>query len=186
MRRATLGYAPLFAAALLSAPVSDSAWADDAPATATACLRRTEIRSTKIISDRNVLFITRDRKTYNNALPRQCPGMRQNSAMSFTYAADGKLCTGSTFTVLYRASPSTNMISYFDPITQKPVTMQGPPFQAGPVCQIGMFAPVNPDEVQALMATADTSKRSRRRTDRDAVRTEAVEAAPATQRPAAE
>jgi hypothetical protein len=177
---------PFFwAAAVLIASQAASAWADDDSASvATACLRRSDIRTTRILSDRNVLFITRDKTTYNNQLARQCPGIRQNSVMSFTYGVDGKLCSGSTFTVLYRASPSTNTISYIDPVTNKPVTMQGPPFQQGPVCQIGMFSPISPDEVKALMAASQGPKPSRRRTDRDAVKTEAVEARPATQQPA--
>jgi len=172
----------LLTAALSAVPIG-TAFADDDEHIATACLRRSDIRSTKILSDRNVLFITRDQKTYNNQLVRQCAGMRQNSAMSFAYGENGKLCAGSTFQVLYRASPSTNTISYYDPVTQKPVTMQGPPFQPGPVCQIGMFGPVSADEVKALLAVAEP-KRSRKRTDRDAVKTEAVEAAPVTEQPA--
>jgi hypothetical protein len=170
---------------VLTAGQAGVAFADDDASVATACLRRSNIRTTRILGDRNVLFITRDKKAYNNQLRKQCPGMRQNSAMSFTYGVDGKLCAGSTFTVLYRASPSTNTISYFDPVTQKPVTMQGPPFQPGPVCQIGMFGPVSPDELKALMAATDESKRSRRRSDRDAVKTEAVDAAPPAGQPIA-
>ena len=160
------------------------AFADDEASVATACLRRSDIRSTKILDDRNVLFITRDRTTYNNQLVRQCPGMRRNSAMSFTYANNGKLCTGSTFTVLYRSGQSTNTTPYTNPVTNEHIALQGPAFVTGPTCQLGMFGPVSQDEVKVLLAATEEPKRSRRRGDQDAVKTEAVEAAPAPDLPA--
>ena len=176
----------LLLTAMLTAGQAGMAFAGDKAGAATACLRRSDIRTTKILDDRNVLFITRDQTTYNNQVVRQCPGMRRNSVLSFTYANNGKLCAGSTFTVLFRASPNTNRVPYWDPFTQKNTTLDGPAFITGPTCQIGMFGPVSPDEVKALMAATDEPKRSRRRTDRDAVKTEAVEAVPAAEQPAAQ
>ncbi len=158
---------------------------DEATSVATACLRRADIRSTKILDDRNVLFITRERATYNNQLVRQCPGMRRNSAMSFTYANNGKLCAGSTFTVLYRSGASTNTTPYTNPVTNEHIALQGPAFVIGPSCQLGMFGPVSEDEVKVLVAATAEPKRSRRRGDRDAVRTEAVPAAQAPAQPTA-
>ena len=170
----------LLLAAMLGAVHASPALADDDGATvATSCLRRSDIRTTKILSDRNVLFITRDRTTYVNQLARQCPGMSRNSAMSFTYANNGKLCTGSLFTVLYRSGVSTNMVPYTNPLTNEHSALQGPAFVIGPTCQLGLFGPVTEDEVKALMAATDEPKPSRRRGDRDAIKTEAVEAAPA-------
>jgi hypothetical protein len=175
----------LLLAAMFTAGQAGMAFADDEVSVATGCLRRTDIRTTRILDDRNVLFITRDRTTYNNQLVRQCPGMRRNSAMSFTYANNGKLCAGSTFTVLYRTGTSTNTTPYTNPATNEHIALQGPPFVTGPTCQLGMFGPVSEDEVKVLMAATDEPKRSRRRGDQDAVKTEPVEAAPAPEQPAA-
>ncbi len=175
----------LFLAAMFTASQTGTAFADDDASLATACLRRSDIRTTKILDDHNVLFITRDRTTYNNQLVRQCPGMRRNSAMSFTYADNGKLCVGSTFTVLYRTGASTNTTPYTNPVTNEHIALQGPPFVVGPTCQLGMFGPLNEDEVKVLMAATEQPNRSRRRGDQDAVKTEALKAAPAAKRPAA-
>ena len=152
---------------------------------ATACLNRADIRSTKILDDRNVLFTTRSQNTYSNQLAHQCPGMRRNSAMSFTYGNNGKLCSGSTFTVLLRTGASTNTVPYTNPLTNEHFSLQGPAFVTGPTCQLGMFGPISGDEVKALVAATEELHRSRRRSDRDAVKTEAVEAAPAAGQPAA-
>src|SRR5512147_690734 len=65
----------LLIAALLGAAYTGTASADeDGAHVATACLRRSDIRTTKILGQRNVLFITRDRTTYNNQFKRQCTG----------------------------------------------------------------------------------------------------------------
>src|SRR5204863_3479775 len=136
----------LLLAAMLGATHAGTSFGDDDAGVATACLRRADIRTTKILDDRNVLFITRDRTTYNNQLVRQCPGMRRNSAMSFTYANNGKLCAGSTFTVLYRSGQSTNTTPYTNPLTNEHSALQGPAFVTGPTCQLGMFGPVSEDE----------------------------------------
>ncbi len=175
----------LLLAAICTVGQAGLAFADDDARVATACLRRADIRTTKILDDRNVLFITRDRTTYSNQLARQCPGMRRNSAMSFTYADNGKLCVGSTFTVLYRTGASTNTTPYTNPVTNEHIALQGPPFVVGPTCQLGMFGPVSEDEVKVLMAATEEPKRSRRRGDQDAVKTEAVRASPAPAAPAA-
>ena len=92
----------LLLVALLGAASAGPASADDraAPA-ATSCLARENIRTTKVIDDRNILFTTRDRTMYNNQLSRHCPGMRRSTPLSFTYA-DHRLCSGSTFSVLMR------------------------------------------------------------------------------------
>lgn len=176
----------LLITALLGAAYTGTASADeDGARVATTCLRRSDIRTTKILGQRNVLFITRDRATYNNQFKRQCPGLRRNSVLSFTYSNNGALCAGSTFTVLFRASPNSNLQPYWDPFTQKATTLQGPAFVTGPTCELGMFSPISEDEVKALMATTEGPKPSRRRGDRDAVRTEAVETAPSPEQPKA-
>jgi len=146
--------------------------------TAAACLRRTEIKSTKVLDARNVLVTMRDRSTYRSQLAKQCPGLRRGSAMSLTYS-DNKLCAGSTFTVLMRAGASTNSTSVTVPGSNEHLSVPGPAFVPGAVCQLGIFTPISEDEINALVAATTEDQRSRRRGDRDAVKTEAIEKAPA-------
>jgi hypothetical protein len=177
----------LWLATLIGTTVTNLAFAGNEEASAsTACLRRTDIRSTKVLDGRNILFTTRDRTTYNNQLARQCPGMHRGSAISLTYADNGKLCVGGSFTVLMNTGASTNTISYFDPVTQQQRTMQGPSFVPGATCSLGVFGAISKAEIDALVAATDTERRARRRSDRDAVKAEAVQPAPAAGTPASE
>jgi hypothetical protein len=176
----------LWLATLIATSLANLAFADDDPSVATACLRRSNIRSTKVLDGRNILFTTRDRGTYINQLARQCPGMRRGSPLSLTYADNTGLCAGSTFTVLMQAGASTNVISYIDPLTQERRTMSGPSFVPGATCQLGLFGPISKDEIDALVAATDKERRTRRRGDRDVVKAEAVQAAPAPEKPTTE
>jgi hypothetical protein len=164
----------LLLVAILGATVqvgSAAAEEKDEAKTAAACLRRTEIRSTKVLDGRNVLVTMRDRSTYRSQLAKQCPGLRRGMAMALAYS-DNKLCAGSTFTVLMRVGASTNSTS---------VSM--PALMPGAVCQLGMFTPISEDETNALVAATAEDQLSRRRSDRDAVKTEAIEKAPAAAEP---
>jgi hypothetical protein len=178
--RSTLRPSLLLAAVLGAAAQVGSAVAveEKEAKTAAACLRRTEIKSTKVLDARNVLVTMRDRSTYRSQLAKQCPGLRRGSAMSLTYS-DNKLCAGSTFTVLMRAGASTNSTSVTVPGSNEHLSVPGPAFVPGAVCQLGIFTPISDDEINALVAATTEDQRSRRRGDRDAVRTEAIETAPA-------
>jgi hypothetical protein len=170
----------LLLVAVLGAGPAGSASADDTAAPApTSCLTREDIRTTKVIDDRNVLFITRERAMYNNQLSRHCPGMRRSTPLSFTYA-DHRLCAGSTFSVLMRIG-SGSPIAVNDPANNVHYTIPGPSFVQGATCELGLFAPISEDEVKVLMAAGDEQHKSRRRGNRDAVKTEAVEPAAAKQ-----
>jgi len=149
---------------------------------ATACLRRTEIRGTKVIDARNVLVTMRNKSTYRSQLAKQCPGLRRGMAMALTYS-DNKLCAGSTFTVLMRAGASTNSTSVTVPGSNEHISVPGPALVPGATCQLGMFTPISEDEINALVAATTENQRSRRRGDRDAVKTEALEKAPAAAQP---
>lgn len=178
--RLSLGMIAVLGAALAAASAFAAEEKEDANA-ATACLRRTEIRSTKIIDARNVIVTMRDRTTYRSELAKQCPGLRRNSAMTLSYS-DNKLCAGSLFTVLMRAGASTNSTSVTVPGSNEHISVPGPALVPGAVCQLGVFTPISADEVDALIAATDTDKPSRRRSDRDAVKTEAVQPAPSQTR----
>ncbi len=151
--------------------------------TAIACIRRTEIKGTKVLDSRNVLVTTRDRSTYRSELPKQCPGLRRNMAMALTYS-DNKLCAGSSFTVLMRAGASTNSTPITVPGSNEHISVPGPAFVPGAVCQLGIFTPISEEEINALVAATTEDQRSRRRGDRDAVKTEAIEKAPGAAEPA--
>ena len=168
----TLVRRSLWLVTTFSAIGAGSAFADDPAPGPTACLRREDIRSTKVIDDRNILFITRHRTTYNNQLPRHCPGMRRSTPLSFTYADHG-LCAGSTFSVLMRVG-SGNSIAVNDPANNVHYTLPGPNFVQGATCQLATFAPISDDEIEVLKAATDTARKSRKRGNRDAVKTEAV------------
>jgi hypothetical protein len=163
-------------AALCAAPLCAVFGAEDDTSVAKMCIDRSTIRSTKVLNDRNILFVMRDRdkSTYNSALTKQCTGMQRGSPLSFAYS-DGKLCAGSEFTVLARSGPSSNPMSYWDPTTNTRVVMQGPSFTPLAICRLGMFTPITPDEVTDLIAVTDQSRRSRRRDSRDVIKTEQVE-----------
>lgn len=162
----------LWLAAVVCATGTGSAFANDPAPQPTACLRREDIRSTKVIDDRNILFVTRNRTTYNNQLPRHCPGMRRSTPLSFTYADHG-LCAGSTFSVLMRVG-SGNSIAVNDPANNIHYTLPGPNFVQGATCQLATFAPISEDEIEVLKAATDTERKARKRGSRDAVKTEPV------------
>jgi hypothetical protein len=151
--------------ALLS-PLSQTApaLADDTDTSvAQTCIRHNQLRRTKVLGDRNIVFVTRDGAIYNNELPRQCPSMRRNSLVN--YAVDGgNMCAGDSFQVLWQVG--TNYMPAF-------------------VCQLGMFAPISEDEMTDLEALTEerSERKPRRRTERDMVRAERA-ALPAPAEPA--
>ena len=134
---------------------------DDAK-NAISCVRRTEIKGTKVLDGRNVLITMRDRSTYRSQLAKQCPGLRRGMAMSLTYS-DNKLCAGSAFTVLMRAGASTNSTSVTVPGSNEHISVPGPAFVAGAVCQLGIFTPITEDEINALVAASADPPSSRPR-----------------------
>lgn len=172
MRSPSRGRLTLTIAVLCAAPVCVAFAGDDATSVATACLTRYDIRSTKVLNDRNILFVMKDGITYNNPLPKECRGMHRGSPLSFSYA-DSKLCAGSLFTALMRSSSSRT--PYTNPVTNEHMVLQGPSLTPVATCKLGMFAPVTPDEVEDLKAVTDESHRSRRRHRREAIDVEPVE-----------
>ena len=69
-------------AAALNAPAgaqSGEGQESDAPSAVQQCLNHPTIRRTKILNERNIVFVTRDGTIYNNQLPRQCPSLRRTA-----------------------------------------------------------------------------------------------------------
>lgn len=163
---------------LLSAALCAAAWslggaAEEEPSSvAQECLNQHSIKRTKVLNDRNILFVDQDGQNYVNQLLRQCPSMRRNSLLNYP-VANSRLCAGNNFAVLMEVGIGNYVPSF--------------------VCQLGMFVPVSPDEVADIMAMTQQpeSGRARRRSERDMVETEraelpqpAPEAAPAAAPPA--
>ena len=158
----------LCATLLATATVAD----EDETSVAQVCLHHPTIDRTKILDGRNILFVTHDDRIYHNLLPRQCPGVRRNTLLSYNIA-NAKLCAGNTFTVILEVG--TNRIPTY-------------------VCELGMFRPVSEHEAEDLVALTEEEPRrrrsARRRNEPDMIQTEVVElpraetAAPAAPPPA--
>ena len=156
MRNRRRIFTPAALAAALLVPQLQSAPAnaadDDDTSVAQTCIRHNQLRRTKVLGERNIVFITRDGSIFNNELPRQCPSMRRNALLN--YAVDGgNMCAGDSFQVLWQVG--TNYMPAF-------------------VCQLGMFAPISEDEMADLEALTEerSERKPRRRSERDMVQAE--------------
>lgn len=153
-RRPIVATAALLCALLPGA----AAFADeDAASIAQPCIKHSQLKRTKVLGTRNILFVTRDGSLYNNELPRQCPSMRRNAIVNYSIRGpNADMCAGDSFQVLWDVGSS---------------------YMPAFVCQLGLFAPISEDEAADLEAiTAERSeRRPRRRGERDMVQTESVE-----------
>ena len=124
------------------------------------CVRHSNLKRTKILDDRNILFVMRNGEIYHNPLPHECPSVRRNSLLNYQIA-NGQLCEGSTFTVLWQVG--TNWVPAF-------------------VCPLGKFVPISEDEAQDLTALTEEQPRSRRnpRGAREMIQVERVDLPPET------
>ena len=140
--------------------------ADEKPTSvAQPCLNHPSIKRTKVLDDRNILFVTKDHTTYHNLLPRQCPTVRRNAILNY-HIVNRELCSGS-----------------ISPYWQQVGGSYVPTF----VCQLGVFVPVSEDEVVDLIAMTENESRDRRtprRGAREMVQTERVDL-PGAETPAA-
>jgi hypothetical protein len=166
LRPRALGVALLVAAFGGGANAQDGeAQERDTPRVARDCLNHPTIKRTKILNDRNIVFVTRDDTIYNNQLPRRCPSLKRGSLVNYPIE-NGRLCTGGSFQLLWETTPR-NYVPAF-------------------VCQLGMFMPITESELEDLTAMTDESRerRPRRRSLREAVTTEQVELPPVERTPA--
>jgi hypothetical protein len=92
------------------------------------CVQLRSIKQTKILDDQNILFYTSNNKNYKNRLPYPCGGLA--SADSFMYrTSENKLCNVDLITVLNKLGSS---------------------FMPGPSCGLGMFEPLDQQQLDAL------------------------------------
>jgi hypothetical protein len=75
-----------------------------------SCINRSDIRRTKILSDRNIVFVTRHDEIYSNQLAKQCPNLTRNSVVNYP-TSGGRMCEGDRFQVLWEQRPG----SYIQP-----------------------------------------------------------------------
>ena len=154
---------------------------DERSSVAQSCLHHPSIKRTKVINGGNILFVMDNKEMYNNVLPRQCPGMRRDTTLSYTYNNNSQICAGSTITVLQRVGVGTNTTAYTNPGTNEHISLPAPAFVPTFVCPIGLFVPITEDEVDILVAaTAEEARerRQRRRSKREAIETESIELPP--------
>jgi len=149
-RSSTLSMIALAAAS--SSPTASGEEIDKA--VAKPCLYQSELRTTKVLDDRTILFTTRHGQTFRNTLPRQCPSMRRGSLLNYTYESR-RLCAGGLFQVLLDYG-GRHMPTF--------------------ICPLGLFVPVTEDEAQDLIATTRSEGGHRNgRGERDMVRIEPAE-----------
>jgi hypothetical protein len=139
---------------------------DTASHVAQACVYHPTIKRTRVLNDRNILYVT-SQGTFNNQLVKQCPGMRRDAQLSYTLV-NQKLCAGSTFTLLREVGASSNLDSVWDPVTQTRIVIRAPQWIPTFTCQLGMFLPVTDDEVEDIIASTDEDRSSRRHRRRNA------------------
>lgn len=149
--------ATLMVAALAGVPALGSA--EEGSSVAQSCIHHPSIKRSRVLNDRNILFVMNDDRMFNNVLPKQCPGMRRNTTLSYTYSNNSDLCNGSTVTVLERVGASSNTTPFTVPGSNQHIALPAPAFVATFVCPIGLFVPVTQDEVDLIIATTEQPKR---------------------------
>jgi hypothetical protein len=168
-RSAAIGAALLATASVAPGAAQQGEDADDGDTHRSgplSCVNRSDIRRTKILSDRNIVFVTRHDEIYSNQLAKQCPNLTRNSVVNYP-TSGGRMCEGDRFQVLWEQRPG----SYI------PTSL----------CPLGLFVPITESELDDLMAmTEENRAKSRRgRSTREAVTTEQVEIPPAETPPSA-
>src|SRR5688572_356772 len=124
-----------------------------------SCLKQPEIRRARILSNRNIVFVTRFEEIYNNELPKQCSGLRRDGLVNYPITS-GRLCAGDRFQVLMETQPGT--------------------YLPGALCPLGTFVPITEAELEDLETMTDEqrTRRPRGRSNREAVTSEQVELPP--------
>ena len=165
MKRSSLERSSVTCVALLAATLAAPGLAqpsDDADGSTSGpveCLKQSEVRRARILSNRNIVFVTRFDEIYNNQLPKECPGLRRNSLVSYP-VTNARLCAGDRFQVLWEQRPGN--------------------YAPAALCPLGRFVPITATELEDLMTMTETNRgrRQRGRSTREAVTTQQVELPP--------
>jgi hypothetical protein len=166
MKKSSLRTCAALLAAALAAPGlaqqdEDADGAGDETGGPVECLKQAEVRRARILGNRNIVFVTRFDEIYNNQLPKECPGLRRNSLVSYPVTS-ARLCAGDRFQVLWEQQPGN--------------------YLPAALCPLGMFVPITATELEDLTAMTETNRgrRQRGRSTREAVTTQQVELPAAT------
>jgi hypothetical protein len=156
------------AASLLAVGGSKNAAAQEPPTAAKNCVYLADLDHTKIVNERNILFYLRNGKILQNALRDTCYGLHEKTRFTYGSSPLKRLCTGDMITLIADLS--------FGGVA------------SANTCKLGMFLPVNDDEVADLLATASKDKGGQKKR---AIKSQPVElprnaATDAQQAPAAE
>lgn len=145
------------AVALLVAGGPKSAAAQEPPTAAKSCVYLPDIDHTKIVNERNILFYLRNDTILQNSMREPCYGLHPKTRFTYGSTALKRLCAGDLITLLADLS--------FGGVA------------SANTCKLGMFLPIDEDEVDDLLAAASKDKGAQKR---KAIKSEPVELPPAT------
>jgi hypothetical protein len=144
------------AAALLVAGGAQSAAAQAPQTAAKICVYLPDIDHTKIVDERNILFYLRNNTILQNSMLAPCYGLHAKTRFAYGSASLRRLCAG-------------NMITLLSDLSFGGVA-------ASNTCKLGMFLPVNDDEVDDLLSAAGKDKGGQKK---QAIKSQPVELPPA-------
>ena len=116
-----VGVSLVLAACTETKPKPAVAAAPPPTAGAQMCVRLTQIRESRIVSDSVIDFVMNDGSIYRNTLPIPCPGLAINRAFGYETSIND-LCSVNTITVI----------------------VQGGGPVKGSICGLGQFVPYTP------------------------------------------
>lgn len=145
------------AAALLATIGAKSAAAQSAPTDAKSCVYLPDVDHTKIVDERNILFYMRNRTVLENVFREPCYGLHEKSRFAYGSSSLKRLCAG-------------NLIALLTDLSFGGVAAQN-------TCRLGMFVPIDPDEVEDLLIAASKDKGGGQK--KQAIKSQPVEVAPA-------
>jgi hypothetical protein len=145
------------AVALLAAIGAKSAAAQAAPTDAKSCVYLPDIDHTKIVDQRNILFYMRNRTVLQNVFREPCYGLNEKSRFAYGSSSLRRLCAGNVITLL-------TDLSFGGVAAQN-------------TCRLGMFVPIDSDEVDDLLIAAGKDEGGGQK--KQAIKSQPVEIAPA-------
>lgn len=128
-------------------------------ANARRCVPVSQIRNTRIVDDRNILFYMTGKTIYQNILPRQCHGLARENRFSYRVST-GQLCQIDSIQILYNLGSdlrpgSSCQLGYFQEITKEDADfmIDNPPEDRRGTPPAEPLPPAEPEDV-----TSDTDE----------------------------
>jgi len=147
-------YTLILLASLLNLPAADSSMADEvADNSPRNCITLRRIKSTRIVNDLNILFLTSGKTAYLNVLTEQCEGLSRYGQLQYRTTASS-LCNLDTIQILTPGGFSGRScpLRVFHPVNQKDALaiLEGRPEQREPEA-------MPPAEVEDMNEESDES-----------------------------